>query len=147
MVPRIRYILAAALAALAAFAAVASASPLDVHRDYFDNGVIDQPHSTQDLRDALEAARGDAQYADLAEAVDDALDQALLGRSPQAEDEQATGGAPATSDSGLGVLPSPRNPDESGTPPWPLLVLTALAGMLAISGAGSSIYRRFHRQH
>lgn len=140
-VPRVRLILAALLATLAVVAATAAASPLDVHQDYFDNGAIDSEHSTEDLRGALEAARGDAAYAGLATAVEGALDHALLGRTSH----EGRPAAPAAVDTGLGVLPTPRAVDESGNPPWPLLVLSVLAGLLALSGAGSSIYRRLHR--
>ena len=121
----------------------AAASTLDVHADYLDNGVIDQPHSQADLRDALEAAQGDVQYAGLAEAISDALEHDLLGRSP---DEAATPGTQPTDDAnGLGVLPRPRAIEDTGAPPWPLMVLALIGGLLVMSGAGSSIYRRAHR--
>lgn len=136
---RITLLVAAVVALVSALPA--AASTFDVHADYLDNGLIDQPHSTTDLRDALAAARGDLQYAGLATAVEDALDHAMLGR---ANDETAPVAAPAQS-SGLGLLPTPRAPDDSGTPPWPLLALSALAAMLAVTGVGSSVYRRLHR--
>lgn len=137
---RVRLILVGLLAALALTAGAAAASPLDVWADYADNGVIDRAHSTEDLLAALSAARGDAAYASLAEAVDDALEHALLGRT-----DQGRPAAPPVEDTTFGILPSPRHADESGNPPWPLLALATLAGLLAISGAGSSIYRRLQR--
>ena len=137
---RITLLVAAVVALVSALPA--AASTFDVHADYLDNGVIDQPHSTQDLRDALTAARGDAQYAGLSAAVEDALDHAMLGRVSD-ETAPATGSTSASRDAGM--LPTPRAIDDSGTPPWPLLALSALAAMLAVSGVGSSIYRRLHR--
>ncbi len=137
---RVRLSILALLAALAFTATAASASPLDVWSDYADNGVIDQVHSSEDLLAALSAARGDAAYAGMAAAVDQALEHSLLGRSA----DEGRPAAPAREFS-LGVLPSPPHADESGTPPWPLLALSVLAGMLALTGAGTSIYRRLHR--
>jgi hypothetical protein len=136
--------LLAALVLIAVTAALpAAGSTLDVHADYLDNGVIDQPHSQADLRDALEAAQGDVQYAGLAAAISDALEHDLLGRSP---DQAAAPGAPAADDAdGLGVLPRPRAIEDTGAPPWPLMVLALIGGLLVMSGAGSSIYRRAHR--
>lgn len=136
---RLALLVAAVIALVGALPA--AASTLDVHADYFDNGVIDQPHSTADLRDALAAARGDAQYAGLAAAVEDALDHAMLGRTSHGENTTAA----ASRADGLGLLPAPRAVDDSGTPPWPLLALSALAAMLAVTGVGSSLYRRLHR--
>lgn len=136
-------LLLALLAAVACAAVPAGASTLDVHADYFDNGVIDRAHPIQDLRDALEAAEGDVQYEGLRQAAEDALDAHLLGRvdapapSSRAGDEG--------DDDALGLLPGPRPVDESGGPPWPLLAASMLAGMLAISGAGTSLYRRLTR--
>lgn len=138
---RITLLVAAVVALVSALPA--AASTFDVHGDYLDNGVIDQPHSTTDLRDALAAARGDVQYAGLSAAVEDALDHTMLGR---ANDETAPGAAASSGSNGLGLLPTPRAVDDTGTPPWPLLALSALAAMLAVSGVGSSIYRRLHRR-
>lgn len=124
-------------------AGTAAAAPLEVYTDYADNGVIDRDHSTADLLDSLEAARGDAQYGAFAEAVQDALDRQILGRRPpEPPDPGDDDGAAA---GGAGDLPTPRNPDENGRPPWPFLALTAIGAALALSGAGSSIYRRARR--
>jgi len=138
---RITLLVAAVVALVSALPA--AASTFDVHADYLDNGVIDQPHSTADLRDALAAARGDVQYAGLSAAVEDALDHTMLGR---ANDETTPAAGASSESSGLGLLPTPRAVDDGGSPPWPLLALSALAAMLAVSGVGSSIYRRLHRR-
>jgi hypothetical protein len=140
--PILRGIALACALLIALGGGAAAAAPLDVYSDYADNGVIDRDHPTADLLDSLEAARGDAQYGAFAEAVQDALDRQILGRRPpeppgDGDDDGAAGGA--------GDLPTPRNPDENGHPPWPFLALTALGGALAVSGAGSSIYRRARR--
>ncbi|MEQ8833922.1 MAG: hypothetical protein RIB67_05685 [Miltoncostaeaceae bacterium] len=135
-------LLVALLAAVAFAVSPAGASTLEVHGDYLDNGVIDRRHAIQDLRDALSAAEGDVQYQGLRQAVEDALDARLLGRvdapAPAAPAEE-------NDDDVLGLLPGPRPVDESGGPPWPLLAASMLAGMLAISGAGTSLYRRLTR--
>jgi hypothetical protein len=123
------------------FAMPAAASTLDVHADYLDNGVIDRPHDPADLRAALEAAAGDAQYAGLAAAITDALEQQLLGRMPGTPGPVPAGAADRTA---LGVLPSPRAVEDSGGPPLPLLGLALLAGALVMTGVGSSVYRRAH---
>lgn len=134
---------ATAIALLVALfaAAPAPASTLDVHADYLDNGVIDRDHRPEHLRAALDAAEGDAQYAGLADAVTEALENRLLGTAvsaPAEEPEQQTGG--------LGVLPSPRTVQDSGGPPWPLLGLAGVGALLVMSGAGSTVYRLTHRR-
>lgn len=134
-------LLAALLGALLVGVASAGAGTLDVHADYIDNGTIDGAHSIQDLRAALAAAEGDAQYRGLANAVSDALDEQLLGRVP----DPTPAAAVASSRNDLGVLPSPRSVADAGGPPWPLVALAALAAVLALSGAGSSLYRRLNR--
>jgi hypothetical protein len=127
---------------LLAGALPAAANTLDVHADYLDNGVIDRPHSQADLRAALAAAEGDVQYAGLAAAITDELEHELLGRS---RGEAVPPGAPARDDAdGLGVLPHPRAIEDTGAPPWPLMALALIGGLLVMSGAGSSLYRRAH---
>lgn len=136
-------LLAVLMAALLCALAPAGANTLDVHADYLDNGVIDRSHQLQDLRDALAAAEGDVQYEGLRQAVEDALDAHLLGRvdGPAATTPAEQPG----NDNVLAVLPVPPPVDESGGPPWPLLAASLLAGMLALSGAGTSLYRRLTR--
>lgn len=131
--------IAALLVALVAVAP-AAASTLAVHADYLDNGVIDGGHRAEDLRAALDAAEGDAQYAGLAEAIGDALENRLLGRVAEPPETAAS------DEGGLGVLPSPRAVQDGGGPPWPLIGLAALAAVLVMSGAGSTVYRRTHRR-
>lgn len=139
--PILRGIALACALLVALGAGTAAAAPLEVYTDYADNGVIDRDHSTADLLDSLEAARGDAQYGAFAEAVQDALDRQILGRRPPEPPDPGDGAAAG----GAGDLPTPRNPDENGRPPWPFLALTAIGAALALSGAGSSIYRRARR--
>lgn len=117
----------------------AGASTLDVHADYLENGVIDRNHAPEDLRAALEAASGDIQYAGLAAAISDALEQRMLGRVVGAPEPSPV---PVSERSGLGVLPSPRAIEDSGGPPWPLLLLAFVGGALVMTGIGSSVYRR-----
>jgi hypothetical protein len=127
---------------LLAGALPAAANTLDVHADYLDNGVIDRPHSQADLRAALAAAEGDVQYAGLAAAITDELEHELLGRT---RGEAVPPGTPTDADAdGLGVLPRPRAIEDTGAPPWPLMVLALIGGLLVMSGAGSSLYRRAH---
>jgi hypothetical protein len=121
---------------LGAGTAAASTGTLDVFGDFADNGVIDRPHSFQDLRAALSLARQDAQYTDFANAVSDALDAELLGGGDNGSGGGSAIGSP---------LPVPRTPDQSGQPPWPFLALSAMAALLVVTGAGSSVYRRARR--
>jgi hypothetical protein len=135
----------AGLTALALMvAAPAGATPLDVHADYLDNGVIERPHSTDDLRAALHAAEGDVQYAGLATAITDALERRLLGRTAGAVDQPRTlvptiAPTPAAD---AEVLPAPQGVQNTAGPPWPLIAMAALAVMLVLSGLGTSVYRR-----
>ncbi len=132
-----------ALLTMGAGAALAT-SPLDIYADYANEGVIDGHYSTGDLRAALASTRGDANYGSFADAVQDALDQRLLGAkgsdSPRSAGIVAPAATPATDE-----LPEPRKPDENGGPPWPFLALTGLGVALVLTGAGSSIYRRTRR--
>lgn len=132
---------------LAGGAATASAtSAFEIFADYDDNGVIEGDYSFTDLQAALRVARQDALYGDFADAVQDALDASILGRSLDAGDAAEPSAAEQPASDGLGSpLPQPRNPDERGQPPWPFLALTVLAGALVVTGAGSSIYRRARR--
>jgi hypothetical protein len=130
----------ALLCAMLAGAGVASAeTTLDIYTDYAEEGVIDGSYSPADLMAALKLARGDAQYGDFAGAVQDALDAAFLGVSP---DRDGTPPAPGPQGS---ALPVPRNPDENSLPPWPFLLLSGLAVVLMVTGLGSSLYRRARR--
>ena len=133
----------ALVVALVAGASLASAAAtLDIYGDYADNRVIDGHYSAHDLKAALAGAEGDTSYAGFASAVQDAYDRDILGLSVGSEPKDARQFDPSPSSS---ILPEPRGPDARAQPPWPFLVLTVLAGMLIVSGAGSSIYRRARR--
>ena len=119
-------------------------SPLDIYTDYANDGVVDGHYSTGDLRDALARTRGDANYGAFADAVQDALDQRLLGARGSGSRRGAGIVAPAATPASE-ELPEPRKPDENGGPPWPFLALTGLGAALVLTGAGSSIYRRTRR--
>jgi hypothetical protein len=126
--------------------AALATSPLDIYTDYADDGVVDGHYSTGDLRDALARTRGDANYGAFADAVQDALDQRLLGARESGSRRAGGIVAPAaTAGADSGELPEPRKPDENEGPPWPFLALTGLGGALVLTGAGSSIYRRTRR--
>lgn len=124
--------------------AALATSPLDIYTDYADDGVVDGHYSTGDLREALARTRGDANYGAFADAVQNALDQRLLGAegsdAPRGAGIVAPAETPASEE-----LPAPRKPDENEGPPWPFLALTGLGGALVLTGAGSSIYRRTRR--
>jgi hypothetical protein len=137
--PAVRGLLAVCAIALAAVlllmpSAAGAQTYLDIYADYADNGVIDGDYPFSQLQGALLAAREDVRYTDFANAVSDALDAAYLGG------ESGSGSGAADS-----PLPAPRTPDQSGDPPWPFIALTALAGALVVTGAGSSLYRRARR--
>jgi hypothetical protein len=138
-VRRLAAVCAIALAAvlLAMPSAAGAQTYLDIYADFADNGRVDGDYPFSQLQGALTAAREDVRYADFANAVSDALDAAYLGGG-----SGSGSGAAAAADS---PLPEPQTPDESGDPPWPFLALTALAGALVVTGAGSSIYRRARR--
>ena len=126
--------------------AALATSPLDIYTDYADDGVVNGHYSTGDLREALSRTRGDANYDAFANAVQDALDQRLLGARESGPRRAAGIVVPAaTVDPASGELPEPRKPDENGGPPWPFLALTALGAALVLTGASSSIYRRTRR--
>ncbi len=132
-----------ALVTTGAGAALAT-SPLDIYTDYADDGVVDGHYSTGDLREALARTRGDANYGAFADAVQNALDQQLLGARPSGSRRSAGIVVPAATPASE-ELPEPRKPDENEGPPWPFLALTGLGGALVLTGAGSSLYRRTRR--
>jgi hypothetical protein len=132
-----------ALLTMGAGAALAT-SPLDIYTDYANDGVVDGHYSTGDLREALARTRGDANYGAFADAVQDALDERLLGARGSGS-RRGTGIVVPAVTPGSEELPEPRKPDENGGPPWPFLALTGLGAALVLTGAGSSIYRRTRR--
>lgn len=135
--------LACALAAvlLMAGSAGASGSPQDVIRDFDVDGLIDGQwdrdaeidvrHTVSDLQHAksLMAAQQPGLLAIFIDRADEAISQALLGTAPS----QAA--APAD---------QPRVP-QVDVPFWTVLAAFA-AGVLAIGGVGSAIYRRSRRR-
>lgn len=107
----------------------------EIYKDYALDRSIDGHYDVADLRAALESAEGDRAFSEFADAVQEAYDRDILGL-------EAGSGPPGD---GSAFLPEPRAPGERDQPPWPFLALTALAGALVVSGAGSSIVRRARR--
>lgn len=138
-----------AVLALAAMLAVgtslaAASTTLDIYRDYADNFVIDGHYPPSDLKAALAGAEGDTAYAGFAAAVSDAYDRDILGMSVGSE----PGGIKrfgTDGDAASSLLPEPPGAGPREQPPWPFLALSVLAGVLIVTGAGSSIYRRTRR--
>jgi len=128
--------------------------------DYAADGLIGGGHRVDALQSALADRRDDTQFAD---AVSHKLDEMLLGvhtstaepRPPSTEGtrelasrttfevdpaDALTGVAPSSS-----ILDLPRPSPGEDRPPWPFLALSALAALLAMTGIGSSVYRRARR--
>lgn len=140
----VRRILGCCLLALAMTGAVGTAaaaepvSPDAVYRvfvDYAGDKMIDGDYTAAELSAALAQAEDDVAFRDFASAVQNVYDRDILGLSPGAGPAFASG-------SGLS-LPQPPAPGHE--PPWPLLVLTALGGLLVLSGVGSYVVRRVRR--
>ena len=73
--------------------------------------------------------------------MQEVYDREFLGlRTGQGDGQTAQPAEPSST-----LLPEPAGPGDHYQPPWPFIALTVLAGMLVVSGAGSSIYRRVHR--
>jgi hypothetical protein len=131
--------------------------------DYAADGLIDGGHGIDALQGALADRRDDARFAD---AVSHKLDEMLLGvhttavepRTPAPGEtreltsrttlerdpsDALTGATNSTSPSSLLDFPRPSPGDDR--PPWPFLALSALAALLAMTGIGSSVYRRARR--
>lgn len=124
-------------------------TPVGVYGDWGDNGRIDGHYGTRELRAALAKTRGDVNYGSFADAVQNALDERLLGSKGsgprRGRDILAPDPGPAAEAAATLELPEPRKPDENGSVPWPFLALSGLGGALILTGAGSSIYRRARR--
>ena len=128
--------------------------------DYAADGLIGGGHRVDALQSALADRRDDTRFAD---AVSHKLDEMLLGvhtsaaepRPPSTEGtreltsrttfevdpaDALTGVAPSSS-----ILDLPRPSPGEDRPPWPFLALSALAALLAMTGIGSSVYRRARR--
>ncbi|HMN99007.1 MAG TPA: hypothetical protein PKD59_06295 [Miltoncostaeaceae bacterium] len=146
-VPRRLAALCAAIVAVLALgvAVAAAATPTgpvvsvteQIFADYAIDHSIDGNYSAADLNRALALARvqDGASFGDFEAAVSDKYDRDILGLDVS---------GPASAD-GASLLPVPSAPGEHDQPPWPFLALTALAAVLVVSGAGSSIYRRARR--
>jgi hypothetical protein len=144
---RLAALCAAIVAVLALGAGVAAAATTQtgpaasvterIFADYAVDHSIDGHYSAADLNRALALARvqDGASFGDFAAAVSDKYDRDILGLAVS---------GPASADDGS-LLPVPSAPGEHDQPPWPFLALTALAALLVVSGAGSSIYRRARR--
>lgn len=162
----VRIAIRIALAALLTlgFVAVASASPDDVLRDYDADGVVDGDYSVQDLSQALAVARaqGDALYADIAGAIEEARAAQLTGGRDEhgsglpSKADALAGGGPSGADGGPiaslerpaaapSALPVPPVAEPGADVPWPFVALSALAVLLALAGAASAAYRRLSR--
>jgi hypothetical protein len=132
--------------ALLAFAVPASAAELTVSEqilfDYATDRVIDGRYDARDLETTLDLARDDPAFREFATAVQETYDRDILGLSSASGPPEA---AELDLGSDSGWLPQPRGPGERDQPPWPFLALTALAGALVVTGAGSSILRRARR--
>jgi hypothetical protein len=173
VVPRIvrRGLALSAILALALGAATAIAGPGAVIDDYRADGRIDGAYSVADLQGALALMKEQAQYGAFRDVVGDALVSAAAGlrsgeRGAKAEVRSAppppaaaqpSGGQQsqerASSDPGAertqaelpaGLPSSPPADPESGLPVG-FVVLSGLAGLLLVSGIGSTVYRRLRR--
>jgi hypothetical protein len=127
--------------------------------DYVADGRIDQGHRVDELQAALAERRDDARFAD---AVGNKLDEMLLGVHTSGEPAEPPAAAEARELSGRStferspdaltgaksagsVLDLPRPSPGEDRPPWPFIALSALAVLLAMTGIGSSVYRRARR--
>ena len=123
-----------------------SASPvtLRIFADYSLDHVINGGWTARELQAAIAAAKGQGSgYEDFQAAVQEVYDREFLGLHTGEGDGQTA--QPPTVEPSSGLLPEPAGPGDHSQPPWPFIALTILAGMLIVSGAGSSIYRRAHR--
>lgn len=113
----------------------------EIFFDYAMDRVIDGRYSASDLEATLDLAEDDPAFREFADAVQETYDRDMLGLStdndPQPVASERSGDAL--------LLPEPSLPGERDQPPWPFLALTALAGALIVTGAGSSIVRRARR--
>ncbi len=141
--------IAALMFALACGQALAAKAPpvsvtQRIFADYALDHVIDGGWTISELQSAITAAKGQgAGYQDFQDAVQDVYDRKLGGFHTGGGGPATTPASPAAPQSN--ILPEPAGPGDHSQPPWPFIALTVLAGMLIVSGAGSSIYRRVHR--
>lgn len=144
LVAAIALALACGQALAAAPAAQASPVTLRIFADYSLDHVINGGWTASELQAAIAAAKGQGVgYEDFQAAVQEVYDREFLGLHTGEGDGQ-TAQPPSTEPSSR-LLPEPAGPGDHSQPPWPFIALSVLAGMLIVSGAGSSIYRRVHR--
>ncbi|WP_217922561.1 hypothetical protein [Miltoncostaea oceani] len=144
----VRRAVSACLLALALLAVAVPAQAADgrsvteeIFRDYALDRVIDGHYGASDLEATLDLARDDPAFREFADAVQETYDRDMLGLSTDPDPQPFA--AERSGDALL--LPEPSLPGERDQPPWPFLALTALAGALVLTGAGSSILRRARR--
>ncbi len=171
MVPHIvrRALALSALLLLALGAGAAFAGPGAVVDDYRADGRIDGVYSVTDLQGALALMKGQAQYGSFRDSVGNALVSAAAGlRSAQHGGQVESRSAPPPPASAKpagaqssqevpgvvvdntqaelpGGLPSSPPADPESGLPLVFVVLSGLAGLLLITGIGSTAYRRLRR--
>jgi hypothetical protein len=140
-------LIVAALIGMAAVPASAAEPTVTeiIFGDYVSDRAIDGDYTASELSAALAIAEDDDAFSEFAAAVQEKYDQDILGLAGGSGPATAPFATDPAADAGTGFLPRPRGPGERDQPPWPLLALTALAGALVITGAGSSILRRARR--
>jgi hypothetical protein len=135
------------------------AGPAAVIADFRADARIDDGHGVADLQAALRAAASGTEMPGFAAAVQEELDEMLLGRSggdadPDAGKEPQAAGGVGEAELRLTEvdpeappvlsLPEPSGPGETH-PPWALVALAAAGGVLAMCGLASAVYRRLRR--
>ncbi len=133
----------------------ATASPRQVVADYFTNGRLDYAYPVADLRGSLTYVRRHRntapQYAAFADAVNQAITDAVVGSGPAAQQQLTT----PRSRTDIAPAPAPE-PPPSGLPqppqgaptldvPWALPIIAIIAALLLLAGIGSSLWRRMRR--
>lgn len=155
-----------ALALLSMGAATALAGPGAVIDDYEADGQINGIYSAADLQGALNLMKDQAQYGAFRDLVGDAMVSAVAGlrtHEPSASLEarsapppppepaapakvsQEVSGADQLQSELPGGLPSSPPADPDSGLPVGFVVLSGLAGLLALTGVGSTVYRRLRR--
>ncbi len=145
------------VATLPAFGNALTAAPRDVVADYFKDGKIDMAYSINDLRGALVFARRHTstapQYSAFADAVNQAITDALVGSGdaaqqqltiPRSRTEVSPPPAPAPVPAPSN-LPAPPQGAPTDSIPWIVPMMAILAGVLVLAGIGSSVWRRVRR--
>jgi hypothetical protein len=134
-------------------ATAAVGGPQQVLGDYADDGQIQGNYSLADLRGALKLRAADPQYGAYRELVQERIDSIILGAGPrmpkgqQRSDEHASAGTHVQSQAqiALPALPTPAPSEPGEGPPLAFVVMSGLAGVLALSGGSIAVYRRLRR--